>query len=66
MKGSVGEHSFNKSLIKKVYFGCKCEPEEKLRIKNLFRANGYDNIKFLESSVSYGKFNLSFSKYTYK
>jgi hypothetical protein len=64
MKGSVGEHSFNKSLIKKVYFGCKCEPEEKLRIKNLFKANGYDGIKFLESSVAYGKFNLSFSKYT--
>jgi hypothetical protein len=64
VKDSVGEHSFNKSLIKKVYFGCKCKVEEKLRIKSLFKVNGYDGIKFLESRTAYGKFNLNFSKYT--
>jgi len=64
MKDSVGEHSFNKSLITKVYFGCKCENSEKIRIKNMFKSNNYNGIKFFESNVAYGKFKLNFSKYT--
>jgi hypothetical protein len=64
IKSSVGKHDFKKSLIKKVYFGCKCENAEKLKIKKLFEVNGYNSIKFLESRVSYGKFKLNFRKYT--
>ena len=63
LKDSIGEFNFKKSIINKVYFGCRCAEPEKQRIKSLFKSNGYQNIKFFEAKEAYGKFKLNFNKY---
>jgi hypothetical protein len=63
IKNSIGEFTFKKSVINKVYFGCRCLESDKKRIKALFKSNDYKNIKFFESKEAYGKFKLNFNKY---
>lgn len=63
LKDSFGEFSFKKSVINKVFFGCRCSDIDKKRIKGLFKSNGYKNVKFFESKEVYGKFKLNFNKY---
>lgn len=60
VKSVIGPQKFKKEALSKIIFGCKCDPENIARIKNLTSDGEYPNVMFSKAVLKENEFGLDF------